>query len=173
MLHLAAATQVKYDNTAPWSAMSPWDILTDILQRTTDLETSSRTVIGAGNKFTALRYLTSGIGELSAAVDASEAEANDVGGNSSSRPSAANLQKYKEILSELYKEILMNSVSSNASTAVDDELQQAIVNSVDFDDVDIVKLLSKCAVIQKQLELNSVQGFRIVDPTSAIEKLLK
>ena len=183
MLHYAAA-QVKYDNTAPWSAMSPWDILTDILQRTTDLETLSRTVIGAGNKFTGLRYLTSGVGELSSAVDTAEQKASEIGGNSnSSRPNNSQLKQFEEVLSNLYKDILTKSVTSNTTAAVDDELQQAIINSIDIGNVDMAKLLSKCAEIQKQLqvlawaqtklEINPIQGFLKENPTSAIEKQLK
>ena len=181
MLHYSAS--VKYDNTAPWGVMQPWDILTNTLQRTTDLETVSRTVIGAGNKLTGLRYLTSGVGELAAAVDTAEIAAGEVGGANSSRPNAAHLKQFEEILSELYKEILTNSATSNSITAVDDELQQAIVSSVDIGNVDIARLLSKCAEIQKQLqvlswaqtklEVDSIQGFNSEHPTSAIEKQVK
>jgi len=183
MLHYAAS-QIKYDNTAPWSAMSPWDILTEILQRTTDLETISRTVIGAGNKFTGLRYLTSGVGQLSSAVDTAEQEASQIGGNSnSSRPNNNQITQFEVILSNLYKDILTKSVTSSTTAAVDDELQQAIINSIDFGNVDIATLLNKCAEMQKQLqvlawaqtklEINPIQGFLKENPTSAIEKQLK
>ena len=91
--------------------------------------------------------------------------------------------KYEKILKKLYKTILVSSVVLQTPDAANDELQQAIIDSIDLTDIDISELLTECSRIQgqlqvlawsqEQLDIKPVQGFDVSKPTSAIEKQLK